>query len=212
MFQFTGFLQASSRGPPATSQGGAMNSEAAVEVDNEWPEAPMIEQLQSMESQDPLHKQYHLTRTVAPTQPPPPASAHHDFVDGQVCALFGCYKVYDAAEQAFNGFCSQDCEEFYKEILQGRTPDCASPGCGEFAEPPHVPFCSKECSIEYTMHADSDSAHIAEKQQTSQQSFDSHPSIQGDQRGEIHHAVAEGEQGFHHIAEIPEIHTESDQY
>ena len=38
MFQFAGFLQASSRGPPATSQGGAMNSEAAVEVDNEWPE------------------------------------------------------------------------------------------------------------------------------------------------------------------------------
>ena len=52
MFQVSVFLQASSRGPPATSQGGAMNSEAAVEVDNEWSEAPMIEQLRSMESQD----------------------------------------------------------------------------------------------------------------------------------------------------------------
>jgi hypothetical protein len=47
-----------------------MNSEAAVEVDNEWPEAPMIEQLRSMESQDALEAWRNDRWRMSPDGPP----------------------------------------------------------------------------------------------------------------------------------------------
>ena len=63
-----------------------------------------------------------------------------------VCGLFNCEKIYDAAKQEFNGFCSKDCENFYKETLSGRSPLCGNLLCEQFAQPPFLPFCSKECT------------------------------------------------------------------
>ena len=123
------------------------------------------------------------------------AKGDKDVSPGRVCGLFGCYKIHDAAEPPFTHFCSSACEIYYKELERGRTPDCANPGCEDFAVPPFLPFCclacSKECSLEEgklyeealqgrtpdecTMHAGSVSARLTEEQQTSQQSYYSPP-------------------------------------
>ena len=95
-----------------------------------------------------------------------------DIDSEQICGIFGCEKVYNAANRPESNFCSSACEKYWEEIQRGCPSACANPKCADASEPPHLPFCSIECSLEECKDAvqgptttPSDGAHHAETPQ-----------------------------------------------